>query len=345
MRAIVYSEKGSSGVMRLVERPVPEPGPGQVRVRLVRAGVNPTDWKTRADVSSSSMAFTEITPGQDGAGFVDALGAGVPGLAVGDRVWLYLGQHGLPYGTAAEYSVLDWQHVVRLPDSLADDVAFDLGASLGVPAMTAQRALTSGERTSRLGPGSMTGQVVLVQGGAGAVGNAAIQLAGWSGATVITTISSDAKAALATAAGAHHVVNYRTTDAAAAIRAIAQDGVDLIAEVSPARNNELDVAVARNDTTIAIYANNGGDTFPVDVRRTFSLNLRYQFMLLYTLDQALLDAAAEDVNEAVAAGMLRVGEKAGLPLHHYPLAETSAAYDAVEHGAVGKVLIDISQPV
>jgi NADPH:quinone reductase len=345
MRAILYSEKGPSSVLTLVERPAPEPGPGQVRVRLVRAGVNPTDWKTRAGVSSSNMAFAEITPGQDGAGFVDALGADVPGLEIGDRVWLYLGQHGLPYGTAAEYSVLDAEHVVRLPDSLPDDVAFDLGACLGVPALTAHRALTSGGRTSRLGPASMTGQVVLVQGGAGAVGNAAIQLAVWSGATVITTISSDAKAALAAAAGAQHVVNYRTTDAAAAIRAIAPDGVDLIAEVSPARNNDLDVAVARNGATIAIYANNGGDTFPIDVRRTFSTNLRYQFMLLYTIEQALLAGAAEDVNEAVAAGMLRVGEQAGLPLHHYPLEQTTAAYDAVEHGAVGKVLIDISRPV
>ena len=307
--------------------------------------MNPTDWKTRGGASSSSMAFSEITPGQDGAGFVDALGADVPGLEIGDRVWIYLGQHGLPYGTAAEYSVLDWQHAVRLPDSLADDVAFDLGASLGVPAITAQRALTSGTRTSRLGPASMTGQVVLVQGGAGAVGNAAIQLALWSGATVITTVSSDAKATLAKAAGAQHVVNYRTTDAAAAIRAIAPDGVDLIAEVSPAANNELDVAVARNGATIAVYANNGGDTFSIDVRRTFSTNLRYQFLLLYTIDQALLDAAAEDVNEAVAAGMLRVGEQAGLPLHHYMLAQTPAAYDAVEQGAVGKVLIDISRPV
>ena len=307
--------------------------------------MNPTDWKTRAGVSSKDMAFDELTPGQDGAGYVDALGADVPGLTIGDRVWLYLGQHGLPYGTAAEYSVLDARRVVRLPDSLPDDVAFDLGAALGVPAITAHRALTSGTRTFKLGPASMSGQVVLVQGGAGAVGNAAIQLAVWSGATVITTVSSDAKAALATAAGAHHVVNYRSVDAAAAIRAIAPDGVDLIAEVSPATNNDLDVAVARNDTTIAVYANNGGDTFSIDVRRTFSLNLRYQFLLLYSLDQALLSAAAEDVNEAVAAGELRVGEQVGLPLHHYPLAETAAAYDAVEQGAVGKVLIDISRPV
>ena len=207
MRAIVYAEKGPSGVMRLAERPVPEPGPGQVRVRLVRAGVNPTDWKARASVSAP-MAFAEVTPGQDGAGVIDALGAGVPGLAAGDRVWLYLGQHGLPYGTAAEYCVLDWHRRRRGCPTGAE--AFDLGASLGVPAVTAHRALTSGAGNSRLGPGSMTGQLVLVQGGAGAVGNAAIQLAAWSGATVLTTVSSDEKASLATAAGAHHVVNYRT---------------------------------------------------------------------------------------------------------------------------------------
>jgi NADPH:quinone reductase len=341
MRAIVYTEKGPSSVMRLVERPVPEPGPGQVRVRLVRAGVNPTDWKARAGVSAP-MEFAEVTPGQDGAGYVDALGAGVPGLTEGDQVWVYLGQHGLPFGTAAEYCVLDWHRVVRLPDSPADEETFDLGASLGVPAITAHRALTCGRWNSRLGPDSMAGQLVLVQGGAGAVGNAAIQLAAWSGATVLTTVSGGEKAALATAAGARHVVNYRTEDAATAVRRLAPDGVDLITEVSPAVNNELDVNVAANGATIAIYANNGGDAFSVDIRRIFGLNLRYQFLLLYTLDPALLAAATEDVNAAVAAGALRAGEKAGLPLHHYPLAATAEAHDAVERGAVGKVLIDIA---
>jgi NADPH2:quinone reductase len=341
MRAIVYAEKGPSKVMSLVERPVPEPGPGQVRVRMMRSGVNPTDWKSRAG-ASSAMSFDEVTPGQDGAGLIDAVGDGVPGLEVGDRVWLYLGQHGLPHGTAAEYCVLEGQRAVKLPDTLPDEVAFDLGASLGVPAVTAHRALTSGAQNTRLGPDTMTGQTVLVHGGAGAVGNAAIQLAVWSGATVITTVSSDEKAKLATEAGAHHVVNYRTTDAAAAIRAIAPDGVDLIAEVSPAQNNELDLAVARNGATIAVYANNGGDTFSVNVRQTFALNLRYQFLLLYTLDPAQLENAAQDVTSAVATGALRVGKEAGVPLHHYPLDATTAAHDAVEHGAIGKVLIDIA---
>jgi NADPH2:quinone reductase len=334
MRAVVYRETGPSSVLQLVDRELPEPGPGEVRVRVVRAGVNPTDWKFRAGMMSD---YDEVTPGQDGAGVVDAVGSGVSGLAVGDRVWLVLAQHGRAHGAAADYTVQPAERVIPLPAG-AD---FDLGASLGVPAVTAHRALTAGESTARLGPGTMDGQVVLVAGGAGAVGNAAIQLARWSGATVITTISSDEKAALATAAGAHHVVNYRTADAATEVLAAAPDGVDLVVEVAPAQNNELDVAVLRNRGTVAIYANNGGDTFSVDIRPTFSRNLRYQYLLLYTLGADLIATATEDVNAAVAAGALRVGAEVGVPLHHFPLDETAAAHDAVENGAVGKVLIDV----
>jgi NADPH2:quinone reductase len=335
MRAVVYRETGPSSVLQLVEREVPEPGPGEVRVRVVRAGVNPTDWKFRAGMMSG---HDEVTPGQDGAGVVDAVGSGVSGLTVGDRVWLVLAQHGRPYGTAAEFTVQPAERVIPLPEG-AD---FDLGATLGVPAVTAHRALTSGERPTRLGPGAMADQTVLVAGGAGAVGNAAIQLARWSGATVITTVSSDEKAALAAAAGAHHVVNYRTSDAAKEIRALAPDGVDLVVEVAPAQNNELDVEVLRSRGTVAIYANNGGDTFTIDIRPTFSRNLRYQFVLLYTLGADLVAAATEDINAAVAAGALRVGEQAGVPLHHFPLEEAAAAHDAVEAGAIGKVLIDVA---
>lgn len=335
MRAVVYQETGPSSVLKTVEREAPEPGPGEVRVRLVRAGVNPTDWKFRASMMSD---YDEVTPGQDGAGVIDALGSGVDGAAVGDRVWLVLAQHGRAYGTAAELTVQPAERVMALPPG-AD---FDLGASLGVPAVTAHRALTSGEAATRLGPGTLAGQTVLVAGGAGAVGNAAIQLAAWSGATVITTVSSSEKAALATSAGAHHVVNYRTSDASAEILGAAPEGVDLVVEVAPAQNNDLDLSVLRNRGTVAVYANNGGDSFGIDIRPTFTRNLRYQFLLLYTLGSDLVAAAAADINAAVEAGGLRVGADAGLPLHHYPLEETGIAHDAVESGAVGKVLLDIA---
>ncbi|WP_372727042.1 NADPH:quinone reductase [Nocardioides sp.] len=335
MRAVVYREPGPSSVLSLVERDTPDPGPGEVRVRIVRSGVNPTDWKSRA---GTPPAYDEVVPNQDGSGVVDAIGDGVDDISVGDRVWLMLAQHGRPWGTAAEFSVVPAERVVPLPA----DASFDLGASLGVPAVTAHRALTCAEGgPTRLGPGSHDGMTVLVAGGAGAVGNAAIQLARWAGARVITTVSSDEKAALATAAGAHHTVNYRTGDPAAAILAIAPEGVDLAVEVAPAENNALDLAVVRNRGTIAIYANNGGDRMTLDVRATFSRNLRYQFLLLYTLGQDLLDVAAEDVNAAVASGGFRVGAEVGVPLHHHPLEETAAAHDAVESGVVGKVLIDV----
>ncbi|TQL68317.1 NADPH2:quinone reductase [Nocardioides albertanoniae] len=335
MRAVVYSENGPSSAMRLTERPVPKPGPGEVLVRLVRAGVNPTDWKVRAGLSAS-LDTPEATPGQDGAGVIESLGDGVSTHIVGQPVWLYMTQRGQAWGTAAEYVTVPAHKAVELPAG----ASYDLGASLGVPAMTAHRALTSGA-VERVGPGSFEGMVVLVQGGAGAVGNAAIQLAAWAGATVVTTISSPAKAALAKAAGAHHILNYREGDPAAAIREIAPDGVDVIVEVAPAVNNDLDRAVIAKRGTIAIYANNGGDELTMPLRETFSLNLRYQFIQLYGVEPEQIRAAAEDVAAAVAAGALRVGPERGVPLHHYRLEETAAAHDAVEAGAVGKVLIDL----
>jgi len=250
-----------------------------------------------------------------------------------------LAQHGRPYGTAAEFTVQTVDRVVPLPDN-AD---FDLGASIGVPAVTAHRALTAGERgPARLGPGTLEGQAVLVAGGAGAVGNAAIQLARWSGATVITTVSSEEKAALARAAGAHHVVNYRDQDATAEILRVAPEGVDIAVEVAPAQNIGIDLEVVKVHGLVSIYANNGGDELTMPLRAAFGKNLRFQFLILYTLHRDLLQAAVSDVTAAVAAGALRVGAEAGVPLHHYPLDQTAAAHDAVEGGAVGKVLLDIA---
>jgi NADPH2:quinone reductase len=264
----------------------------------------------------------------------------VEGLAVGDRVWLALAQHGRAYGTAAEHTVQPAEWVLPLPD----DASFDLGASLGVPAVTAHRALTALEGgPTRLAPGALDGRVVLVAGGAGAVGNAVIQLARWVGATVVTTVSSDEKAALARAAGAHHVVNYRESDAAKEVLAVAPDGVDIAVEVAPAQNIGIDLEVVRVHGLVSIYANNGGDEMTMPLRAAFGKNLRFQFLILYTLRDELRRHAVEDVSAAVAAGALKVGEEAGVPLHHYPLEETASAHDAVENGAVGKVLLDISE--
>ncbi len=344
MRAIVHEQPGASAVLHEVERPIPEPGAGEVRVRIAVSGVNPTDWKSRAGSGASTGAAGERTPNQDGAGTVDAVGAGVTAVAPGDRVWLFFAAYQRPTGTAQEYTVVPVERVAKLPDA----AGFDVGASLGVPALTAHRALTVHDAgPARLAPGALAGRTVLVAGGAGAVGHAAIQLARWTGATVISTVSSPEKGRLAAAAGAHHVVDYRAEDAAARIREIAPGGVDQIVEVSPGRNAELDAAVLAPRGSVAVYATDGGGGdgggVTLDVGRLFARNIRYQFVLIYTMGDEAIAAAVEDIGAALADQALPVGEEAGLPLTRFPLAETAAAHDAVEGGAVGKVLIDVER--
>ena len=338
MRAIVYTRTGDPDVLTLTDKPVAEPGPGEVRVRMHRAGVNPTDWKSRRGAGDGATVDPPQVPGQDGAGVVDAVGPGVEAALVGLRVWMWLAAYQRPEGAAQEYALVPARHVVTLPDS----ASFDLGASLGVPFLTAQRCLTvSEDGPTRLGPGTLQGRTVLVAGGAGAVGNAAIQLARWSDATVITTVSSAEKAQLAAAAGADHIINYRQQDVVAEIRKIAPHGVHSIAEVAPAANAGIDTAVIGRHGSVAIYANDGGSEFTLSVRDLMAPNARWQFVLLYTAPDGALARAVEDVADAVLDGAARVGAEAGLPLHHFPLERAAEAHAAVENSVVGKVLIDV----
>lgn len=342
MRSVVYRETGGPDVLQVVERPVPEPGPGEVLVRVAVSGVNPTDWKVRRGSRPGEPArWPEVVPNQDGAGTVVAVGPGVDPGRVGERVWLWEAAWRRPEGTAQELVAIASDHAVALPPS----ASFDLGASLGIPALTAHRTLTVGsEMPDHLAPGTLAGRTVLVAGGAGAVGHAAVQLAVWAGATVLTTVSSEEKASLARAAGAHHVVNYRTEDAAARVREIVAGGVDLVVEVAPVTNARLDAAVAGADCTVAVYASEGDSPLEVAVRPAMSINLRYQFVLVYTVPAPAKRRAVRDVAEAVATGALGVGADAGLPLTRFPLERTADAHAAVEAGAVGKVLIDVQPP-
>jgi NADPH2:quinone reductase len=333
MRAIVYSRSGGPEVLHLVDRAVRQPGPGEVRVRIAVSGVNPTDWKSRSGTDPRG----DQVPNQDGAGVVDAVGEGAP-FSVGDRVWVWDAAYQRPDGTAQEQAIVPAGQVVPLPD----DASFDLGASLGIPALTAHLVLRAADQdAAALEPGALAGRTVLVAGGAGAVGHAAIELAVWAGARVITTVSSPAKADLARAAGAHEVVDYRAEDAGARIRELAPDGVDLVAEVNPNANAELDGAVLAPGGTIAVYATDTPDPLSFQVRPFMGKNLRWRFLLTYTASQAEKDAAVAGVRAAVAAGALRVGDAAGLPITRFPLERTADAHDAVASGTVGKVLIDL----
>jgi NADPH:quinone reductase len=336
MRAIVYSEPGGSEVLRLVDRPEPAPGAGEVLVRIAVSGVNPTDWKARRAAAPGSMGLG-VVPNQDGAGTIEAVGPGVDPGRVGERVWVWEAAWQRPNGTAQELIAIPSPQAVPLPP----EASLDLGASLGIPALTAHRCLTVGEGApARLALGVLGGRTVLVAGGAGAVGHAAIQLARWAGARVITTVSGPDKTRLAKAAGADHVVNYREGDPAAAIRAAAPGGVDIVVEVAPTANAALDVAVLGPLGVVAAYAS-GDDDLVLPVRPLMVLNGRWQFVLVYTVPPEAKAAAVEAVSAAVADGALRVGEEAGLPLHRFPLEHAADAHAAVESGAVGKVLIDV----
>ena len=336
MKSVVYSRTGDPSVLQLVDRDLTEPGPGEVCVRIVVSGVNPTDWKSRSNADPGPGGKV---PNQDGSGTVEAVGEGVDPVLVGERVWIWEAAYQRPWGTAAEYTVVPARHVVLL----GADPSFELGAALGIPFLTAHRCLTVAEALpDRLGAGTLTGHTVLVQGGAGAVGNAAIQLARWADATVIATVSGPRKAQLAAAAGADHVVNYREQDVAAEVRRIAPKGVQAIVEVSAARNAAIDARVIGLHGAVAMYADDGGAEVTVPVRAQMGPNARWQFVLVYTEPERAKVIGIGDIATAVADGAVRVGEDAGLPLHVFPLAETAAAHQAVQDGAVGKVLVDVT---
>jgi NADPH2:quinone reductase len=251
---------------------------------------------------------------------IDAVGEGVDPARVGQRVWLWLAAAGRRWGTAAEWTVVPGRQAVPLPDG----VSMELGASLGVPAMTAHRCLFA--------DGPVSGKTVLVAGGAGAVGHFAIQLARWAGARVITTVSGPEKAELARQAGAEHVVNYRDPDAVDQIKAIAER-VDRVIEVALGANLVLDLALAGPGTVIVTYAAEPADPV-LPVRACMTANVVLRFILLYGVPAAALDQAVEGVCAALADGALTE-----LPSQRFPLPDIVAAHEAAEAGPVGKVFV------
>ena len=321
MRAAVYDHRGGSDVLRVKEVPTPGPGVGEVRVRLQVAAVNPTDWKARK--SGGVLDFDFQVPGQDGAGVIEAVGPGVDFERIGERVWVYHAAYERQHGTAAQYTVVPARQAVRVPEGIAIDQA----AALGIPYITAHGCLFA--------DGAIDGQTILVHGGAGAVGHAAIQLARRAGAHVITTVSSKAKADIASAAGAHVVVNYTQKGALERIAAAARAGVDRILEVDLTRNLDLDLAVLVQHGVIVTYAADSEDPV-IPVRRLMGGNVDLRFALVYRFTPAMITAAVDDITAALAAGDLTP-----LPTIRFSLDEIAAAHDAVEQRSTGKVLIDL----
>jgi NADPH:quinone reductase len=320
MRAAIYRSTGAArDVLRVEDVDRPEPGPGEVLVRVRASGINPTDVKARSGATPRPVDGFQI-PHHDGAGVIEAVGPGVDPARAGQRVWLWLAAHGSRWGTAAEWTVVPSRQAVLLPDG----ASFELGASLGVPAMTAHRCLSA--------DGPVTGETVLVAGGAGAVGHFAIELAKYAEARVVTTVSGPEKAALAAKAGADLVVNYRDPDVIDQIKAFTPV-VDRVAEVALGANLRLDLALAGPSTVVVTYAADGPDPV-IPVRACMTANVVLRFILLYRMPSHALDAAITDITAALTAGALTE-----LPVHRFPLSEITAAHEAAESGVVGKVIV------
>jgi NADPH2:quinone reductase len=322
MRAAIYDATGPArDVLKVTEVERPEPGPGEVRVRVAVSGVNPTDVKTRSGATPRAIDGFQI-PDQDGAGVIDAVGPGVDPARAGQRVWLLLAAAGRRWGTAAEWTVVPERQAVPLPDG----VDMEMGAMLGVPAVTAHRCLFA--------DGPVAGQTVLVQGGAGAVGHFSIEFAKRDGARVIATVSSPEKGQLARAAGADLVLNYREQDVAKEVRAHSGQ-VQRVVEVALGANLQTDLALSGPETVVVTYAAAPPDPV-LPVRACMSANVTLRFVLLYTVPAEAVDRAVADINDA-----LREGALTPLPVHRFGLDDIAAAHEAVENGIPGKVLIMI----
>jgi NADPH:quinone reductase len=329
MQAAWYDRQGeASEVLQVGQLPLPEPGAGEVRVRVHASGVNPSDTKSRSGWGSIVKAFDRIIPHQDGAGTIESVGEGVSPARIGERVWIYEAQLGRPFGTAAEYVVVPDRQAVHLPDN----TSYAEGACLGVPAMTAHRAVFA--------DGEVKDRIVLVTGGAGAVGNYAVQWAKWGGAMAIATVSRPEQAEIAQAAGADYIINYKHEDVVQRIREITgkERGVDRIVDVNFAANVAIADAVLHTNGGVALYAGNPDDVMAVPLLPWMLRNITIRTILVYTMPQAAKEAAIRDITTALETAALRHNIA-----RTFSLQQVAAAHEAQDSGqAIRKVSIEIA---
>ena len=322
MRACYYEDIGAArDVLRIGEMPTPACGPGEVRVKLATSGVNPVDTKVRAGRKSP---WPQVIPHSDGAGIIDQVGDGVDKSRIGERVWIWNAQWKRPFGTAAEYIALPSAQAVKLPDA----VSFAEGACLGIPAMTAFHAVDLAMKS---------GKTLLVSGGAGAVGQYAIQFAKLRGATVLTTVSSSDKAKIAKEAGADHVIDYKTENVGERVMAATDKrGVDAVVELNITANAKLLPNVLRPKGSVIVYGIAGPEAV-LPAQFCLSNAIGIQFFLVFDLDDAERARALDGINAALAQGKLinRVDPR------KFGLNDTAAAHEAVEQGTTGKVVVTL----
>jgi NADPH:quinone reductase len=322
MQAAYYERNGTArDVLTVGEIQTPHAGPGEVRVKLATSGVNPSDVKSRQG-TTRKIAFPRVVPHSDGAGVIDDVGDGVPKSRIGERVWVWNGQWKRAFGTAAEFIALPAAQAVKLPDN----IDFEAGACLGIPAMTAIHAVALAELTERAN--------LLISGGAGAVSQYAIQFAKAAGANVITTVSSPEKANTAREAGADHTIDYKRENVGERVMQITDKrGVDAVIEMDLTGNAKLIPNVLRPKGSVIVYGTGVEAALPA----AFCLvnSIRLQFFLVYELSPKEREFAIEGISAALKSGELlnRVTKPT------FPLADIVGAHEAVERGTVGNVVV------
>jgi NADPH:quinone reductase len=325
MRVAYYERNGAArDVLRLAEVETPKPGRGEVRVRLLASGVNPSDVKSRAGLTRK-IAFPRVIPHSDGAGEIELVGEGVSPSRTGERVWVWNGQWRRAFGTAAESIVLPSEQAVPLPAN----TTVEAGACLGIPAYTGYQAVVL--------TGAKEGSTVLVAAGAGAVGHYAIQFAKKRGATVVTTVSSPAKAEIARQAGADHVVDYKREDVGERIMAVTgKRGVDAVVEVDLAANARLLPNVLAPNGMVAIYGS-GAPEASIPFQFLLQNNITLKFFLVYLMPPEERARATSDINR-----MLERGELIHNVAQTFDLDDIVAAHETVEAGkAMGNIVVRI----
>jgi NADPH2:quinone reductase len=323
MRAAYYEQNGSAReVLRVGDVETPQAGPGEVRVKLATSGVNPSDVKSRQG-STRKIAWPRLIPQSDGAGVIDQVGDGIAKSRLGERVWVWNGQWKRAFGTAAELIALPAAQAVKLPDK----ISFEAGACLGIPAMTAIHAVALA--------GTEKDSTVLVAGGAGSVGQYAIQFAKAQGATVLTTISSPEKAAAAREAGADHTIDYKREDVGERVMELTgKRGVDAVIEMDLAANAKLIPFVLRPKGSVIVY---GTGAAAASLPAYFCLiqSIRVQFFLVYELDTRERERAVSAISRALEQGKL--ANRIATPT--YALTDIAAAHETVERGTIGNVIV------
>ncbi len=329
MRAAIYTRRGPAGeVLQVVEKPAPHPSYGEVRIKLAFSGVNPSDVKSRSGIAARAGGFPEVTPHSDGAGVIDAVGEGIDPARIGERVWVYNGQWERPYGTAAEFITLPAAQAVPL----SNHVPLEVGASIGIPLMTAMHAVQA--------CGSLVGKTVLVPGAAGSVGFYVTQLACMAGARVIAIVSNEDKAALARQIGASETINYRTENVIERVQALThQQGAEAIIDLDAASHAPLYGQLLRFQGRAVVYGSNQPQFSMAFGPAILGFVSVYCF-IVYKLPSAEMRQVLDSVSSVLARPDLK---HPSTSIH--TLDEIVAAHEQVERGANAKVLIRLASDI